>query len=59
MTRPYVPDNHDLPDEFERRHEHDEVGDFDDDPIAWIGIVFVGVLLGVAAFIGIVIGALL
>jgi len=41
MSRPYVPDNHDLPD------EHDEVGDFDNDPIAWVGIVFIGVLLGV------------
>jgi len=48
MTRPYVPDNHDLPD------EHDEVGDFDNDPIAWVGIVFIGVLLGVAAFVAIV-----
>lgn len=53
MTRPYVPDNHDLPD-----FGPDDDPNHDTQDGRWIGVLFIGALLGVAAFIGIVIGAL-
>lgn len=44
-------------DRQERQHEHDEAEDWDRVPYRWIGIVFIGVVLGIGAFIGILIGA--
>lgn len=58
MTRPYVPDDYDTPDEFdERRHEHDEPDEGDGfGAINWpvMALVFYAACYGIGKLAGVI-----